>query len=223
MRIVGDRSLLDNKPVVPFNSISTEVYSTLKRAILTGEMQPGTRLRVLDIAGKYQISQAPVREALERLKQEGLIVGQHNKGSVVSNITSKEIRDIFVLREMIEGYAVRQSMTQLTEADYDALDDILHQMDEAVKEQDILKILEKDMDFHGFFYRMCGNQVIMELWQQMRTKVMRFMAISNRHYTTEELVDWHRLLIEALRSGDADEAERRFIEHMHSYKSIHLD
>ena len=104
-----------------FHSISGSVYSELKRGILDGRLAPGERLIVTEIAGRYQISQAPVREALERLKQEGLIVGQPNKGSIVSGITAKEIKDLFVLREMIEAFAVRTSMPAMNEADYEAL------------------------------------------------------------------------------------------------------
>ncbi|OZB90833.1 GntR family transcriptional regulator [Paenibacillus sp. XY044] len=205
------------------SSISEQIYLTLKREIIAGELQPGTRLIVLDIAGKFQVSQAPVREALERMKQEGLINGIPNKGSVVSNITSKEIRDIFVLREIIEGYAVRTSMPTLSEADYEQLEEVIRSMEEAVGRNDTLGILELDMDFHGFFYKRCDNQAILELWNQMRTKVMRFMAISNRHHTTDLLAEWHQRLITVLRAGDGDAAEEAFIEHMHAYKFIHMD
>lgn len=215
--------MTSNEFVPLVNSISEQIYVTLKRKILTGELSPGTRLLVLDIAGQFRVSQAPVREALERMKQEGLIIGIRNKGSVVSNITSKEIRDLFVLREIIEGYAVRTSMPTLSESDYATLEAIIQRMEEAVEQSDTLSILELDMDFHGFFYKRCDNQAILELWNHMRTKVMRFMAISNQHSTTEMLADWHRMLIDALRTGDGNTAEEAFIEHMHAYKFIHLD
>ncbi|WP_256208265.1 GntR family transcriptional regulator [Paenibacillus sp. CF384] len=207
----------------PINSISEHVYADLKKAILEGVLQPGARLIVTEIAGKYQISQAPVREALERLKQEGLISGIPNKGSVVAAITAKEIRDIFVLREIIEGFAVRQSMPLLTEEDYDYLHHIIAEMDIANQQQEMMRILELDMDFHAFFYKRCDNQAVLELWNHMRSKVMRFMAISNRHYTTEVLAEWHLILIDALRSGDPDAAEAAFVGHMHAYKMIDLE
>jgi DNA-binding GntR family transcriptional regulator len=209
-------------PSQPFavQSISDNVYLALKKDIMEGALQPGARLVVLDIAGRYAISQAPVREALERLKQEGLIVGQANKGSVVSEISAKEIRDIFVLREMIEGYAVKQSMKSLREEDYERLEELLTQLEEAVNASDSIAILEKDLEFHGYFYMKCDNGAVMELWSRMKSKIMRFMAISNRHYSTDKLVAWHRLLVEALRTGDEEEAERQFIEHIHAYKII---
>ncbi|SFS69239.1 GntR family transcriptional regulator [Paenibacillus sp. BC26] len=207
----------------PINSISEHIYADLKKAILEGVLKPGARLIVTEIAGKFQVSQAPVREALERLKQEGLISGIPNKGSVVSSITAKEIRDIFVLREIIEGFAVRQSMPLLTEEDYDYLHHIIEEMEMANRQQDMFRILELDMDFHAFFYKRCDNQAVLELWNHMRTKVMRFMAISNRHHTTEVLAEWHLVLIDALKSGDPDAAAAAFVEHMHAYKMINLE
>lgn len=206
-----------------FHSISGSVYSELKRAILVGTLAPGERLIVTEIAGRYRISQAPVREALERLKQEGLIVGQPNKGSVVSAITAKEIKDLFVLREMIEAFAVRASMQAMAETDYEALAQILDAMKDAVREQDHLRILEQDMAFHGYFYRKCGNSAVLELWNQMKTKIMRFMAVSNRYYSTDKLVEWHLRLVDALKSGDTALAEREFVEHMHAYKMIPME
>jgi DNA-binding GntR family transcriptional regulator len=215
--------MFGNVPISPVNSISEHVYTALKKEILAGDLQPGARLLVLEIAKKFNISQAPVREALERLKSAGFITGIPNKGSVVSNITSKEIRDIFELREIIEGFAVRKSMEHLSEEDFLYLEDIIHKMDLAHEQNDILNILELDMEFHGFFYRRCDNHMILELWNRMRIKVMRFMAISNRHYSTDELADWHLRLVEVLRSGDTVLAEQTFVEHMHSYKMIHVN
>lgn len=211
-----------NQPLAPVNSISEHIYTILKKEILSGELQPGTRLLVLEIAKKFEVSQAPVREALERLKQAGFIIGVPNKGSIVSNISAKEIRDIFVLREIIEGFAVRQSMLSLTDDDYLYLEGVIKEMEHAHAQNDLLHILELDMEFHGFFYKRCDNQAILELWNHMKMKVMRFMAISNRHFSTDALAEWHLRLIHVLRSGDADEAEQAFIEHMHSYKMIHI-
>lgn len=204
------------------SSISTQVYLSLKKSILEGELSPGERLPVLDIAEKFQISQAPVREALERLKQEGLIIGRRNKGSVVSNITTKEIKDIFVLREIIEGFAIKQSMPKLREQHYKYMEEIVFSMDRAIKQNDLLMILELDMEFHGFLYELCDNHAVKEFWEHMKTKVMRFMAISNQTNSTDMLAKGHWDLIQVLREGDIEKAEKHFIDHMKSYKSIHI-
>lgn len=203
-------------------SISTQVYLSLKKSILEGELPPGERLLVLDIANKYQISQAPVREALERLKQEELIVSQPNRGSFVSDITAKEIVDIHVMREMIEGYAVRQSIPTLTENDFKNLEKIIKGMEEAHERKDLLRILELDLEFHGFFYIRCDNHVVLDTWDRMKMKVMRFMAISNKYHSTEKLAEVHYRLLDVLKSGDLDAAEQEFIYHMKAYRFIPL-
>ncbi|MGM7722081.1 GntR family transcriptional regulator [Metabacillus sp. Hm71] len=213
----------NNQQPIHYNSISELVYMTIKKEILEIQLPPGTRLPVLEIAKRFQVSQAPVREALERLKQEGLIIGKQNKGSVVSNITSKEVKDIFVLREMIEGFAVRESMPHLKESDFDHLKDIIQLMDQAIQRNDVFKMVEHDMEFHGFFYERCNNHAVLELWDNMKTKVMRFMAISNKHRSTDKLVEGHLALIDVLKTGDTEKAEKTFIDHMKSYKLIHLE
>ncbi|GGH76160.1 DNA-binding GntR family transcriptional regulator [Pullulanibacillus pueri] len=212
-----------NQPLIQHNSISTQVYLSLKKAIIEGKLPPGERLIVLEIADRFEISQAPVREALERLKQEELIIGKRNKGSVVSNISSKEIKDIFVLREMIEGFAVRETHPQLKEADYRYLENTIMEMGEAIKQNEMLKILEHDMAFHGFFYERCHNDAVLDLWNRMKIKVMRFMAISNKLRSTDGLVRGHLDLIKVLKTGDLEIIEEKFVDHMKSYKFIHLD
>jgi DNA-binding GntR family transcriptional regulator len=205
-----------------FTSISTHIYNHLKMGILDGKYPPGDRLLVLDIANTFSVSQAPVREALERLKQEGLILSRPNKGSVVSDITTEQIRDIFTIRAMLEGYAVRESMPRLVEADYQQLEQIVQEMGRAVARRDSLGTLQLDMDFHGFFYARCGNHFALATWDRMKMLVMRFMAISNRTYDTHVLSGAHGRLIEVLRSGNAEEAERQFVQHMAAYRLVQV-
>lgn len=186
------------------NSISDRVYQTLKKAIVRGELKPGSRLRVLDIASKFDISQAPVREALERLKQEELVVGKPNKGSVVSDITLKEIRDVYGLRMLLEDYAVRETMARLQGEQFAPLDDIMERMKQAAEEDDPYQIVELDMEFHGFFYKNCNNEQINHIWNNIKVKIARFIAVTNNMYSKELLVAGHALLLDIVKQGDAD-------------------
>lgn len=203
-----------------FTSISTHIYNHLKLGILDGNLQPGERLLVLEIASTFSVSQAPVREALERLKQEGLIQSRPNKGSVVSDITPEQIRDVFTIRAMLEGYAVRETIPNLTGEDFRHLEKIVADMAQAVERKDRFETLQLDMDFHGFFYEHCGNHFALATWERMKVLVMRFMAINNRKYDTHVLSGAHGRLIEALRARDPQEAERQFVQHMAAYRNI---
>ncbi|TDF92619.1 GntR family transcriptional regulator [Paenibacillus piri] len=216
--------MMIQRPSLQTDSIGEQVYLSLKKQILEGQLQPGARLLVMDIAGTFQISQGPVREALERLKQEGLIISKPNKGSVVSDITSKEIKDIFVMREIIEGFAVKESVPLLDPADFEYLEHTIAEMDNATRRNDMMHILGLDLEFHGFFYKRCGNHVALDMWKQMSTKVMRFMAmrISIHYLTNDKLVEEHFDLIRVLKQGDPLAAEQRFIQHMKAYKMIQI-
>ncbi|WNS43178.1 GntR family transcriptional regulator [Paenibacillus sp. MMS20-IR301] len=206
-----------NGPLISL-SISQQIYEQIKNDILSGVYTPGDRLLVLELADRFKVSQAPVREALERLKFDELIIGAPNKGSVVSNISAKEIRDIFELREVVEIYAVRKALPQLNEADFRHMEQTVRQMEEAVAKQDMLQILQCDLEFHGYLYERCDNQMALDIWNRMKMKMMHFMSISVRVHTTDQLVEEHLALLEIIKSGDLKTAEKRFKQHMKGYK-----
>ncbi|TDF94206.1 GntR family transcriptional regulator [Paenibacillus piri] len=200
-------------------SLSEQVYLSLRKAILKGELPPGHRLLVLEIANKFEISQAPVREALERLKQEGLIVGKTNKGSVVSKITHKEIQDVYELRILIEGHAIRETMKVINAGDIEYLEHIVQGMQRALDEGDADQLVELDMRFHGYFYERCDNHIFLEIWKNIRTKIMRFISITNQQISNELIVGGHRELLELVKSGNAEEAAVKCIAGFSFYKN----
>lgn len=197
-------------------SLSDKIYFAIKEAILRGDLSPGYRLLVLDIANSLNISQAPVREAMERLKQEGLLVSKPYRGSVVSDISKEEIEEIYALRELIEGYAIRNSLPILTEEHIQELHDLYAEMKRAAENDDLYSLILKDMEFHGLFYKLCGNKTILNVWNQMNTKIRRFLAITNKVYfpSLVDVADSHIPLLEVLKTRDVDQVEQEFIKHM---------
>ncbi len=200
-------------------SLSEHVYITLKRKILKGDLSPGTRLIVLDIAKAFDVSQAPVREALERLKQEGLIVGRMNRGSAVSEITLKEIRDIYELRQLIEGHALRETMKVLNEGDIAHLERILANMKRAVDENDSYRLVELDMQFHGHFYLRSGNALLLEIWNSIKTKIMRFITVTNQDHVGYSIPNSHAELLDVIKTGDADMAAEKVVRGLDFYRN----
>ncbi|MEO3943894.1 GntR family transcriptional regulator [Gorillibacterium sp. CAU 1737] len=203
-------------------SISQQIYDQIKKDIVTGVYTPGDRLLVLELADRFKVSQAPVREALERLRHSELVISSPNKGSVVSDISAKEIREIFELREMLEVYAIRKALPRLAKDDYDQMARSVNLMAEAVEQKDIMLILQADLDFHGYLYEHSDNQMALDIWNRMKLKMKRFMAISLKVDTIEFMVEEHYSLLELLKAGDAEVAEKRFVQHMQSYKLFDL-
>jgi DNA-binding GntR family transcriptional regulator len=197
-------------------SLSEKIYGELRDSILNGALKPGDRLLVLEITERLNVSQAPVREALERLKQEGLLKKEQNKSSIVSDISKKEIEEIYTLRELIEGYAVKKTMDNFSKEDLVYLKKIYLQMKQAAESDLLYRLIELDMDFHTFFYNNCGNTVILNLWNNIKANIMRFTSITNRIYFADlkSVTESHIPLIEALESGNQEKAETLFIDHM---------
>ncbi|MBB3113040.1 DNA-binding GntR family transcriptional regulator [Paenibacillus phyllosphaerae] len=203
---------------LPPVSRSEHIYLALKKRIMSGDMPPGHRLIVLEIARQFDVSQAPVREAMERLKQEMLIVGKPNKGSVVSEITAQEIRDIYELRQLIEGHALRATMKALTESDIKKLEAIVIGMRNSVDDGDPYRLVERDMDFHGFFYEHSGNALFLEIWNSIKTKIMRFISITNQDHPGYTLPDSHTELLDLIKAGDVEQTEKKLIRGLDFYK-----
>jgi DNA-binding GntR family transcriptional regulator len=199
-------------------SLSEHVYVSLRRQIMKGELPPDCRLIVLNIAKTFGVSQAPVREALERLKQEGLIVGKANKGSVVSEITPKEIRDIYELRQLIEGHALRETMKDMTAKDIGYLEQIVRSMRLSVDENDPYRLVELDMAFHGYFYERSGNALFLDIWNGIKTKIMRFISVTNQDHKGYSLPDSHKELLDLIKAGDVDATEEKLLRGLDFHK-----
>ncbi|WP_307203557.1 GntR family transcriptional regulator [Paenibacillus harenae] len=200
-------------------SLSEHVYIALKRQIMKGELLPGHRMIVLDIAKQFSVSQAPVREALERLKQEGLIVGKMNKGSAVSEITAQEIRDIYELRQMVEGHALRATMKVLDENDIAYLEGVITGMREAIDKEDPYRLVELDMLFHGYFYLRCGNALLYDIWNSIKSKIMRFITVTNQDHQGYSIPDSHTEILDLIKLGDVDLTETKLIRGLDFYKN----
>lgn len=117
----------------PFDAVHAtaqeEAYQHIKRGIRMGELRPGTRLTPDDIAAEIGTSRMPVREALNRLATEGLIVNRPNRGAVVRVLTAKEVREVFAMRSVLEGLAAALAAENVTANDIDDLERLLQRMD----------------------------------------------------------------------------------------------
>ncbi|WP_130607701.1 GntR family transcriptional regulator [Cohnella abietis] len=198
------------------DSLSEQVYLSLRESIVRGEFYPGFRLLVLEISNSLNISQAPVREAMERLKQEGLLVSKHNKGSFVAEIRQEELEEIYELREIIEWNAIKKSLPGLLDSDIAYLSEVFEKMKQAAEIDDLFQFIDLDMEFHRFFYFKSGNKTILQIWDQINVKIKRFLAIANKLYYSDlmTIAEGHLPLIEALQRRNEEEIEKLFMQHL---------
>lgn len=161
-------------------TITDQVTEDLRTRILTGDFPAGHQLRQDAIAGEYNVSRIPVREALQRLDAEGLVSFQPHKGAVVSQLSLDEIEELFEVRKLLECDLLRHAVPRLTPADLKSVEDILMVYDEAFRAGDVSKWGELNREFHDRLYRASNRPKTLEIVRMIGNNTVRFTKRSLR-------------------------------------------
>ncbi len=182
------------------------VYELIREDIISGRLNPNERLKVAELAERYETSTNPVREALQQLRGEGFVVMEPNRGARVMPIDENFVRDIIEIEVLIEPALTRWFVSIANAADIVELEAIQAQI-EANNFEDRVNHGLLDTRFHQFIYDRHYNRHAAELWWKHR-EILR--AISRRFPTSlsrrNSVLKEHRDLIEAIRAQDADTA-----------------
>ena len=146
------------------------VYNRMKEAILDGILNPGERLVVAELAKTYQVSPMPVREAIARLGQEGLVEVNPHVGARVVSVDMKELMDITAIRTELETLAARQATDKLSEGDISHLQRLCLEMRESLLADDAVRYESGNREFHEYVYKRCGNDTLINLIAMLWTK-----------------------------------------------------
>ena len=202
-------------------SISEQIYEHLRGDIMDCTLMPGDRLLVAEIARRFDVSQAPVRDALEKLKQDNLVDSRPNRGVVVSQITKKKMQELFDVRALLEGYAARKAAERLRGEDLRFLEKLVADMELAVASGDKWNAAMSDLNFHGYLYHLCDNQVVADTWDRIADNMIRYMTISQQKLAMDKLATDHRILLDALKTRVPQQVEQAFNEHIG--QSLHME
>lgn len=191
-----------------------EAYLHLQQALRLGRYKPGERLIPEDIAAEIGMSRMPVREAFRRLAADGLVKLRPNRGCVVAGLTLDEIHEIFEIRSVLEGLAVRLAMPRMEAETFEELDRMLERMERAGQSGSSDWVL-RHQEFHGFIYGLSGRPKLIRKITGLHVMIEPYMRIWF-DYAVKPLSarEEHQQLIEALRSGDARHAEAVMQEHI---------
>ena len=205
-------------------SITEKVVTALRTAILSGNLGPGTRLIEAELADQLGVSRAPVREAFRILEPEGLVVLEATKGAFVAEVSENDLREIFTVRSVLEGLAMRLVAEHITENELAKLSHIVEQMEEAARHRDAERVLELDLEFHEQIWSLSGHSRLQEILSHMLGPIRMFLALNTQVY--EDLVDnamEHVELLEALSSGEVKKAEKIMVEHIEEAGTRNID
>jgi DNA-binding GntR family transcriptional regulator len=197
---------------IAHQNAAERVASELREEILQGDIAPGAGLSQQSIAERFGVSRIPVRDALQTLAGEGLVRPQSNATAVVTGMSVVELQELYELREAIEPLATQIAVPNVGRADLLTMRKQLEVMEEHT---DTRTWLAANADFHAAVYRRAGRPRMIELVEQLRRLVDRYMylhleVIGQIDHVTSE----HRGILAAVESGDAALAARLTREHL---------
>ncbi|NLO08655.1 MAG: GntR family transcriptional regulator [Clostridiales bacterium] len=203
------------KEIADRYSLRGRVYNTIRDKILSGDYRESEELRENTIATELGVSRTPVREALRQLELEGLVSIIPNKGAFVTGITKKDIHDIYTIRSYLEGLCAKWACDNITNAQIEALEEILYLSDFHARRSHFEQMVELDNKFHDLIYKASGSKILNHVLSDFHQYVERVRKITlSRPYRAEQSRKEHAAIVEALKNRDGDQAEALAHEHM---------
>lgn len=198
----------------PSETIVEHIIRSIRDAIREGHLAQGQRLVVADISREFGTSAGPVREAIRRLTGEGLLEFTPHRGATVRRFGEREVREIFQVREALEGYAARLSAENIGRSDYRGrLQACLDKLKSTAG--DLAPHTRTKQEFHDLLYEFSGNDVLRETATRLTSPLyrLRFNEIMGPNRAAESLRE-HEGIIEAILAGEGAQAERLMRTHL---------
>jgi DNA-binding GntR family transcriptional regulator len=201
------RSLADHR------SLRERIVARLRRAIITGDLAPKSRLIEPQLARQLNVSRTPLREAIRQLEAEGFVTTVPRFGSFVSEITSQDAEDLYAIRSVIEGLAARQAAESQDDAKRVVLGGILSDL--AKRTADYRQYHEISGRFHDVIVELSGNRRLQGIYQSLAQHVSRLRTVSLAVRGRPKIsLRGHRRIAAAILRGRGAEAERAMREHI---------
>lgn len=184
----------------------------LREAIATGQFRPGEQMLETALARTLGVSRGPLREAMQRLTQEGLLVSQRNRGLFVVDLDADAIADLYLARSAIERAAIEKILTSDRFADAARLVEITEQMASA---PDLMAASALDIRFHELLVELADSPQLQRMHRTLLTQVrMCLIGMAPSYSSVQEVADEHRLLAQAILELDEPRAIALLAEHM---------
>ncbi|HLR14222.1 MAG TPA: GntR family transcriptional regulator [Bacillota bacterium] len=161
-------------------SIKQNVYNTLKKAILTKQLSPGSQLVEHTISAHLNVSRTPIRSAIQLLADEGLVEMIPNRGAFVINPTREEVVQAYELRKDLEIMAVRDSIGQFTTEDFASMELLISKEKNALKEQNFEAYVEINAAFHIALTKKCNNIFLIEFIETLIQRTSAYLMLFDR-------------------------------------------
>ena len=208
------------KPINKVPTLSELAYQSIKEQILSGQLRPGDKVNVDQYSVNSGISTTPIREALSKLAQEGLVKHEPRVGWKVSKISKQEFRKLQELKALLEITLADRALAFIKPEDVAGLERLNDEMNEqflAMKDKpDLEKLLQANDKFHMAIFNFYPNDIMIETLQQTwnNLKYPRLVWISSEEFQSGFYHE-HREIVEAIRKRDKQALHSSVLKHLH--------
>jgi DNA-binding GntR family transcriptional regulator len=208
-------------------ALADDVYDAVLALLMDQVIEPGSRASIDGIARQLNVSPTPVREALARLESEGLVIKRALKGYTAAPVLDSEgLRQLFEMRRLMEPYATRNAVGELTPGTLNQLEELceaMHRSGAAAQTgedrfRDYKDFADQDAAFHRIIAEHSGNLLLSDAIARLRSHMHQY-RIYFKHGVVDETSGEHEAVLEALREGDEEAAEKAMLDHI--TKSYH--
>lgn len=212
MVVPGGLFVLEGRPTAQL------IADQLREQIVQGAFRPGEQINESVLAGQLQTSRGPVREALQRLCQEGILVSRRNRGVFVLELSVEDVGEIYAVREAVESTAANALLDagpERVKETCQALKKIIRDMAKQVAVSDWQAIARLDMDFHTTFVAGAGNARLIRIYETLAAESrMCILNLEVSYPRIDVLVQEHQNILDLLESSRREELHKAIKRHM---------
>lgn len=199
-------------------TLAEDVTERLREAILHGYFAPGQPLSEEQLARSLSVSRGPVRDALQQLEREGLIMTGANGRATIARLSRRDLDQVYSLRLALERLAMVEAMRNAKAADFEELEQIFHSMERGItKGMSAQDVADLDINFHDLIYRAARHDRLYDAWSNLKSQVYVFLLsrnLADPDYKGQVTVEGHAQLLDALRGGDEAYAMSAIEQHL---------
>ncbi len=200
-------------------SQSETAYQILKEKIVTLEFPPASVLNESQLMAALDLGRTPIREALQRLALENLVVILPRRGTLVADLNMSDLQKVFELRLELETLAVRWAAERATAEQIAALENLFIEADDLLKSGDHHQLISLDREAHRLLAKAANNEFLADVLEQLYTHVLRlWYVLLHKVSHLAEAIEDHRDIIIALKAGNAEQAARIMENHIAQFQ-----
>ena len=191
------------------------VYKKLRKQILTGELKPGERLMEIHLANQLDVSRTPIREAIRKLENEGLVCIIPRSGAQVAQISEQGLKDVLEVRRSLDALSAELACSRMTEEEKKKLQEACEFFEKTTKTGSYADVAEADVAFHEVITQSTKNARLIEILHMLADQMYRYRFEYIKDDTNYgQLIREHRALQQAILEGDTVKASELAKEHI---------